>query len=205
MSIRASTTKNPVSCARRLAGWGPAGGRTSRAASPPSRVCRGDEVYFCDGGFGPTPGTYQEVKVLHERYLAHLHRGSMAPVSSSLLPCASSADTEVMLNGSRDVRDRAFVRAAGEDEPPEVVLASFEDRDTVRQPFLTAPPGAKPDRPVVVIRRGDPDVQTRCRGWRVAERFQDPGSLRMSRCDRSMARAEGNGRCDHRGRHEQRH
>ncbi len=35
-----------------------------------SRVREGDEVYFCDGGFGPTPGTYQEVKVVDERYLA---------------------------------------------------------------------------------------------------------------------------------------
>jgi NADPH:quinone reductase len=31
----------------------------------------GDEVYFCDGGFGPTPGTYQEIKVVDERFLAH--------------------------------------------------------------------------------------------------------------------------------------
>jgi NADPH:quinone reductase len=29
-----------------------------------------DEVYFCDGGFGPTPGTYQEIKIVDERYLA---------------------------------------------------------------------------------------------------------------------------------------
>jgi NADPH:quinone reductase len=36
-----------------------------------SRVRPGDEVYFCDGGFGPAPGTYQEVKVVDERYLAH--------------------------------------------------------------------------------------------------------------------------------------
>jgi NADPH2:quinone reductase len=36
-----------------------------------TRVRRGDEVYFCDGGFGPTPGTYQEVKVVDEQYLAH--------------------------------------------------------------------------------------------------------------------------------------
>ena len=36
-----------------------------------SRVQVGDEVYFCDGGFGPTPGTYVELKVLDERYLAH--------------------------------------------------------------------------------------------------------------------------------------
>jgi NADPH:quinone reductase-like Zn-dependent oxidoreductase len=31
-----------------------------------SRVRRGDAVYFCDGGFGPTPGTYQEAKIVNE-------------------------------------------------------------------------------------------------------------------------------------------
>jgi NADPH:quinone reductase len=35
-----------------------------------TRVRPGDEVYFCDGGFGPAPGTYQEAKVIDERYLA---------------------------------------------------------------------------------------------------------------------------------------
>jgi NADPH:quinone reductase len=35
-----------------------------------TRVRPGDEVYFCDGGFGPTPGTYTEVKIVDERYLA---------------------------------------------------------------------------------------------------------------------------------------
>jgi len=35
-----------------------------------TRFRPGDEVYFCDGGFGPTPGTYQEVKVVDERFLA---------------------------------------------------------------------------------------------------------------------------------------
>jgi NADPH2:quinone reductase len=35
-----------------------------------TRVRPGDEVYFCDGGFGPTPGTYQEIKVVSEQYLA---------------------------------------------------------------------------------------------------------------------------------------
>ncbi len=36
-----------------------------------NRVKPGDEVYFCDGGFGPTPGTYQQAKIVDERYLAH--------------------------------------------------------------------------------------------------------------------------------------
>ena len=51
-------------------GWDGAGIVESVGASV-TRVRPGDEVYFCDGGFGPTPGTYQEAKVLDERYLAH--------------------------------------------------------------------------------------------------------------------------------------
>ena len=35
-----------------------------------TRFRPGDAVYFCDGGFGPTPGTYAELKVVDERYLA---------------------------------------------------------------------------------------------------------------------------------------
>lgn len=35
-----------------------------------TRFRPGDEVYFVDGGFGPAPGTYQELKVIDERYLA---------------------------------------------------------------------------------------------------------------------------------------
>jgi len=35
-----------------------------------TRVAVGEEVYFCDGGFGPAPGTYLELKVLDERLLA---------------------------------------------------------------------------------------------------------------------------------------
>jgi NADPH2:quinone reductase len=41
------------------------------AAGPAvTRVRPGDAVYFCDGGFGRAPGTYQEVKIVDERYLA---------------------------------------------------------------------------------------------------------------------------------------
>jgi NADPH:quinone reductase len=37
-----------------------------------TRVCPGDDVYFCDGGFGPTPGSYQELKVIDEAFLARM-------------------------------------------------------------------------------------------------------------------------------------
>jgi NADPH:quinone reductase len=50
-------------------GWDGAG--VVQAVGPDvTRVRPGDEVFFCDGGFGPTPGTYQEAKVIDERYLA---------------------------------------------------------------------------------------------------------------------------------------
>jgi NADPH2:quinone reductase len=50
-------------------GWDGAG-VVERTGSAVTRVRPGDEVYFCDGGFGPTPGTYQEIKIVDERYLA---------------------------------------------------------------------------------------------------------------------------------------
>jgi NADPH:quinone reductase len=53
-----------------ILGWDGAGVVESVGASV-SRVQPGDEVYFCEGGFGPTPGTYQEAKIVDERYLAH--------------------------------------------------------------------------------------------------------------------------------------
>lgn len=45
-------------------------GVVERTGPAVTRVRPGDEVYFCDGGFGPAPGTYQEAKLVDERYLA---------------------------------------------------------------------------------------------------------------------------------------
>jgi NADPH2:quinone reductase len=50
-------------------GWDGAG-VVDAVGTAVTRVRPGDEVYFVDGGFGPTPGTYQEAKVVDERYLA---------------------------------------------------------------------------------------------------------------------------------------
>jgi NADPH:quinone reductase len=50
-------------------GWDGAG-VVEAVGAEVTRVHPGDEVFFCDGGFGPTPGTYQELKVVDERYLA---------------------------------------------------------------------------------------------------------------------------------------
>jgi NADPH:quinone reductase len=37
-----------------------------------TRVCPDDAVYFCDGGFGPTPDSYQELKIIDEAFLARM-------------------------------------------------------------------------------------------------------------------------------------
>jgi len=50
-------------------GWDGAG-VVERTGPAVTRFRPGDEVYFCDGGFGRSPGTYQEAKIVDERYLA---------------------------------------------------------------------------------------------------------------------------------------
>jgi NADPH2:quinone reductase len=45
-------------------------GVVESTGSAVTRFKRGDEVYFVDGGYGPAPGTYQEVKIVDERLLA---------------------------------------------------------------------------------------------------------------------------------------
>jgi NADPH2:quinone reductase len=52
-----------------ILGWDGAG-VVERTGPGVTRFAPGDEVYFCDGGFGPVPGTYAERKVVDERYLA---------------------------------------------------------------------------------------------------------------------------------------
>ena len=55
-------------------GWDGAG--VVEATGPAvTRVRPGDAVFFCDGGFAPTPGTYQETKVIDERCLAPSRSG----------------------------------------------------------------------------------------------------------------------------------
>jgi NADPH:quinone reductase len=56
-----------------ILGWDGAGVVDAVGAAV-TRVRPGDEVYFSDGGFGPTPGTYAEAKIVDERYLAHKPR-----------------------------------------------------------------------------------------------------------------------------------
>lgn len=52
-----------------ILGWDGAG-IVESVGKAVTRVKPGDEVYFCEGGFGETPGTYQEAKIVDERFLA---------------------------------------------------------------------------------------------------------------------------------------
>ena len=52
-----------------ILGWDGAG-IVEETGPAVSRVSPGDEVYFCNGGFGRTPGTYQDLMIVDERYLA---------------------------------------------------------------------------------------------------------------------------------------
>ena len=104
---------NPVDCKLRsggtiggslpvVLGWDGAGVVESTGPAVTS-VRPGDEVYFCDGGFGPTPGTYQEVKVVAERYLAR------KPARLSFVEAAAAP--LVTITAWEALRERARVRA----------------------------------------------------------------------------------------------
>jgi NADPH:quinone reductase len=65
-----------------------------------TRVRSGDEVYFCDGGYGPTPGTYQEVKVVDERFLAH-KPGRLSFVEAAAAPLVTITAWEAVRERAR--------------------------------------------------------------------------------------------------------
>jgi NADPH:quinone reductase len=81
-------------------GWDGAG-VVDATGTAVTRVRPGDEVYFCDGGFGPTPGTYQELKIVDERYLAR------KPQRLSFTEAAAAP--LVTITAWEAVRDRAQV------------------------------------------------------------------------------------------------
>jgi NADPH:quinone reductase len=83
-------------------GWDGAG-VVEAIGSAVTRVTPGDAVYFCDGGFGPTPGTYQELKVLDERLLAR------KPARLSFT--AAAAAPLVTITAWEAMRERAKVAA----------------------------------------------------------------------------------------------
>lgn len=87
-------------------GWD-GSGVVERTAPVVTRVGIGDEVYFCDGGFGPTPGTYGELKVVHEDYLAK-KPSNLSFVEAAAAPLVTITAWEA-LNGRARVREGQFV------------------------------------------------------------------------------------------------
>ena len=92
-------------------GWDGAG--VVEATGP--RVTRfraGDEVYFCDGGFGPTPGTYQEKRVVDERFLARKPR-SLSFVEAAAAPLVTITAWEALIERARVGKDQQVLVQAG--------------------------------------------------------------------------------------------
>jgi len=80
-------------------GWDGAGVVDQVGASV-TRFRPGDEVYFCDGGFGPTPGTYQEVKVLDEAFVARKPR-RLSFVEAAGAPLVTITAWEALMERAR--------------------------------------------------------------------------------------------------------
>jgi len=87
-------------------GWDGAGVVES-VGSRVTRVRPSDEVYFCDGGFGPTPGTYLEVKIVDERYLAH-KPARLSFVEAAASPLVTITAWEALVDRAR-VSEGQFV------------------------------------------------------------------------------------------------
>jgi NADPH2:quinone reductase len=77
-----------------------------------TRFADGDEVYFVDGGYGPTPGTYQEVKIVDERLLARKpERLSFAEAAAA--PLVTITAWEALRGRARVERDQRVLVQAG--------------------------------------------------------------------------------------------
>jgi NADPH2:quinone reductase len=76
-----------------------------------TRVHAGDEVYFCDGGF-VAEGTYQEVRIVDERYLAHKPK-SLSFVEAAAAPLVTITAWEALRERARVVRDHLVLVQAG--------------------------------------------------------------------------------------------
>jgi NADPH:quinone reductase len=147
-------------------GWDGAG--VVQATGPGvSRVRPGDEVYFCDGGFGPAPGTYQELKVVDERYLARKpERLSFAEAAAT--PLVTITAWEALRERAR-VGDGQFVlvqAGAGGVGHMSVQIARLAGARVA----TTVTPGAKADLATALgaelcIDYRHDDVAARLRAW----------------------------------------
>jgi NADPH:quinone reductase len=94
-----------------ILGWDGAGVVESVGVAV-TRLRPGDEVYFCDGGFGPTPGTYAELKVLDERYVA-LKPRRLSFVQAAAAPLVTITAWEALLERARVAGDQFVLVQAG--------------------------------------------------------------------------------------------
>jgi NADPH2:quinone reductase len=87
-------------------------GVVESTGSAVTRFKEGDEVYFVDGGYGPTPGTYQEVKIVDERLLARKpERLSFAEAAAA--PLVTITAWEALRGRARVERDQRVLVQAG--------------------------------------------------------------------------------------------
>ena len=92
-------------------GWDGAG--VVEATGPGvTRFKAGDEVYFCDGGFGPTPGTYQEKRIIDERFLAR-KPASLSFAEAAAVPLVTIIAWEALLERARVAKDQLVLVQAG--------------------------------------------------------------------------------------------
>jgi NADPH:quinone reductase len=77
-----------------------------------TRFRAGDEVYFCDGGWGLTPGTYQEVKVIDERFLAAKPQ-RLSFIEAAAAPLVTITAWEAMHERARVAKDQYVLVQAG--------------------------------------------------------------------------------------------
>ncbi|HEY0934996.1 MAG TPA: zinc-binding dehydrogenase [Trebonia sp.] len=80
-------------------GWDGAGVVEATGAAV-TRFRTGDEVYFCDGGFGTVPGTYQEVRVIDERFAAR-KPGRLSFAEAAAVPLVTIISWEALMERAR--------------------------------------------------------------------------------------------------------
>jgi NADPH:quinone reductase len=72
----------------------------------------GDEVYFCDGGFGTVPGTYQEVRVIDERFAAR-KPARLSFVEAAAVPLVTIISWEALVERARVAKDQHVLVQGG--------------------------------------------------------------------------------------------
>ncbi|MGO9888724.1 MAG: zinc-binding dehydrogenase [Solirubrobacteraceae bacterium] len=92
-------------------GWDGAG-LVDQVGSEVTRFRPGDEVYFCDGGFGPTPGTYQEAKVLDEAFIAR-KPSRLSFVEAAAAPLVTITAWEAVVERARVAKGQCVLIQAG--------------------------------------------------------------------------------------------